>query len=103
MTMMTMTGMGSSPVCCRDCQSFTQDTKGSGLGIGKCGTYELGATKNPTQMQIRQARVARGNNSDNGIFWGGTLKDRDCSKFQAKKSPDIIEDQQGFSQQPEAL
>lgn len=73
------------------------------MGIGRCDPYELGMAKNPSQIQIRQARVARGNNSESGIFWGGTLKDRDCSKFQAKKSPDIRQDQQGFSQQTEAL
>jgi len=95
--------MGLNPVCCRDCRHFTKDKVGSGLGIGSCVPYGLGLAKSPTQTQIKQARVSRGNNSESGVFWGGTLKDRNCSKFQAKKSPDIQEDQQGFSQQPGAL
>ena len=73
-------------VCCLDCTDFTADEIGFGQGIGECKSYETGLLKQPSATQIKQARMARGNAPDYGVFWGGTGK-RSCKKFQAKKSP----------------
>ncbi len=67
-------------VCCLDCTDFTADEIGFGAGIGRCESYEAGLLKNPSATQIKQARMARGNSPDDGLFWGGTGK-RSCKVF----------------------
>ena len=78
---MMTAGMASSLVCCHDCQHFTKDKTGSGLGIGSCEEFNAYAAKNPTKYQLDQALIKLGNKAGDDVFWGGDLRDRRCEKF----------------------
>ncbi len=73
-------------VCCRDCAGFIFDEVGDGYGLGECLEYEEYKAKNPGNAALRRALIQLGNKIEvDGrvldLFWGGTAKDRKCSKF----------------------
>lgn len=70
--------------CCRYCRLFERDRLGDGFGVGKCGPYEQYKAKNPSESQLRLARIKLGNEPDNDLFWGGDGL-RDCEKFEERK------------------
>ena len=78
---------------CNDCADNIPDKVNPLGGMCACGSFEAGLLKKPTEAQINDALVARGNRRGYWLFWPGN---RDCKKFQAKKSPDIRQDLQGF-------
>lgn len=71
-------------VACRDCQKFIKDIVGDGYGVGECTEFSAYLAKNPSESQKRLALLQLGNHNGNTLFWGGRLKDRICSKYQAK-------------------
>ena len=66
---------------CRDCAGFIPDKIGDGYGIGRCKAYEQykRAGESPTALKVRLIEI--GNRPDDYLFWGGTLKDRNCNRY----------------------
>jgi len=68
-------------VACTDCQHFIPDQVGDGLGVGQCKKYQDYLAKNPSEHALHSALRVLDNKTASPIFWGGTLKDRQCERF----------------------
>jgi len=73
-----------SLVACKNCLFFIPDQVGDGLGVGQCKQYEDYKAKNPSEQALKNALKQLGNIYGESIFWGGSLANRTCSKYQVR-------------------
>ena len=76
----------NEPIRCIDCKNFKPDTVGDGLGLGSCVLFNDYKSKNPSEAGIKKALYQLGCKCCED-FWGGTLKDRICTKYEEKRFP----------------
>jgi len=69
---------------CRDCRGFIPDRIGGGFGIGICRAFEQYKKSGESSTALKMRLMELGNGPDSTIFWGGTLKDRNCNRYKEK-------------------